>query len=117
MQDYGSIVLIDERYTWHSNRSQISKWLRDRIRIYSSPEELSESFQTFFTEMKSRNFVPKVEQLAQVHLEIDPPEDAKADKKGRRTSKLNGRLHTSNGSEDESKSQEDPHEDPPEYLN
>ena len=47
--------------------------------------------QAFYTEMSSRKFVPKVEQLAQVHLEIDGEvEDVKG--KGRRTSKFNGKL-------------------------
>lgn len=31
-QDYGSIVLLDCRYSYSSNRSQISKWLRESIR-------------------------------------------------------------------------------------
>jgi regulator of telomere elongation helicase 1 len=61
VQDYGSIVLIDERYTWQTNRSQISKWLRDRIKVYSSPEDLGSAMETFFAEMKGRKFIPKVE--------------------------------------------------------
>ena len=32
IQDYGTIVLCDCRYTYQSNRSQISKWLRDSIK-------------------------------------------------------------------------------------
>jgi len=39
--------------------------------VFTSPEELGTNFQTFFTEMESRKFMAKVEQLAQVHLEID----------------------------------------------
>ncbi len=33
VQDYGAIILIDERYTWATNRAQISRWLRDRVRV------------------------------------------------------------------------------------
>jgi Rad3-related DNA helicase len=52
---------VDDRYTWSSNRSQISKWLRDRVRVSNSCEEMADSLAKFFTEMKSRNFVPKVD--------------------------------------------------------
>lgn len=61
VQDYGSIILIDERYDWTSNRSQISRWLRDRIKTYARTEQLVDNLKTFFDEMKSRSFVPKVE--------------------------------------------------------
>ncbi len=66
MQDYGSIVLIDERYTWQTNRSQISRWLRDRIKIWQASDELGTSLHMFYAEMETRGFIPKVEQLAQV---------------------------------------------------
>ena len=49
--------------------------------------------------MKSRNFVPKVDQLGQVHLEIDNDENIK---KAGRTSKL-GKI-VRERSEDETKS-------------
>jgi len=99
VQDYGSIILVDERYSWASNRSQISRWLRDRVRVANSTEDIVESLNRFFTDMKGRGFVPKVEQLAQVHLEIDNEE---GNKKGGKTSKL-GRIGRDK-SEDESKS-------------
>lgn len=75
VQDYGSIILVDERYTWQTNRREISKWLRDRVRVWQSTDDLTSVLLSFFEEMKGRNFVPKVEQLAQVHLEIDEEED------------------------------------------
>jgi regulator of telomere elongation helicase 1 len=61
VQDYGAIILVDDRYTWSSNRSQISKWLRDRVRVSNSCEEMADSLAKFFTDMKSRNFIPKVD--------------------------------------------------------
>ena len=39
VQDYGAILLFDERYTYSSNKDQISGWLRDRIKI---PQQFSE---------------------------------------------------------------------------
>jgi len=71
VQDYGSIILIDERYNWQANRSQISRWLRDRVKVFGNTEELKSSLETFFSDMSARKFVPKVEQLAQIQLEID----------------------------------------------
>ena len=61
VQDYGAIILIDERYSWSSNRSQISKWLRDRVKVQSNSDELVATLDKFFGEMKARNFIPKVE--------------------------------------------------------
>jgi regulator of telomere elongation helicase 1 len=33
VQDYGAIILMDERYVYGSNRNSLSAWLRDRIKI------------------------------------------------------------------------------------
>jgi Rad3-related DNA helicase len=33
VQDYGSILLLDSRYCQDGNRSRVSGWLRDRIRL------------------------------------------------------------------------------------
>ena len=33
VQDYGAILLFDQRYMYQSNRSQISAWLRDKIKV------------------------------------------------------------------------------------
>jgi Rad3-related DNA helicase len=51
VQDYGAIILIDERYNWSSNRSQITRWLRDRVRMSNSTEDLSAQLKTFFQDM------------------------------------------------------------------
>ena len=31
VQDYGAILLLDERFGWASNQKSISKWLRDQV--------------------------------------------------------------------------------------
>ncbi len=61
VQVYGSIVLVDERYTWAANRSQISRWLRDRIKVFGNADDLGTSLRQFFIEMEARKFIPKVE--------------------------------------------------------
>ena len=71
VQDYGSIILVDERFNWGNIRSQISRWLRDRVRVQVNCKDFSGELKTFFADMTSRNFKAKVEQLAQIQLEID----------------------------------------------
>lgn len=67
--------------------------------MQNSCEEMAEGLAKFFGEMKGRGFVPKVEQLGQVHIEIDNDEN---NKKGGKKSKL-GKI-VRDRSEDESKS-------------
>lgn len=88
VQDYGSIILIDERYNWQANRSQISRWLRDRVKVFGNTEDLKGSLETFFSDMAAKKFVPKVEQLAQIQLEIDVEEEKKASGKVSRLGKI-----------------------------
>ena len=61
VQDYGSILLVDERYAYNSNKSQVSKWLRNRITEHSNFAELSVILTDFFADMKARGFVAKVQ--------------------------------------------------------
>ena len=60
VQDYGAVVLIDSRYTFQSNKSQISKWLRDSIKEHSQFDSFDSRIIDFYQLMKSRNFQPKV---------------------------------------------------------
>jgi len=61
VQDYGSILLFDERYTYSSNRSQISKWLRDKIVAHNEFDLMLASLRTFFDKMNEKGFIPKVD--------------------------------------------------------
>jgi len=47
-QDYGSIVLMDSRYTYSNNKSQISKWLRDSIKEPEDYEKFELKLRAFF---------------------------------------------------------------------
>lgn len=60
VQDYGTILLLDERYNYSSNKSQISKWLRDKIKISESYQATDLQLRAFFQKMKTMNFQPKV---------------------------------------------------------
>ena len=61
VQDYGAILLIDERYAYNSNRGQVSKWLRDKIKTPKDFVELDETLNDFFVEMDGKGFVAKVQ--------------------------------------------------------
>lgn len=70
VQDYGSILLFDSRYLWQSNRSQISGWLRNGIKTpvdYGATDLL---LRCFFQKMAVRGYVPKVQQLEQIKIEL-----------------------------------------------
>lgn len=81
--------------------------------MFGNSDDLSTNLETFFKDMASRNFVPKVEQLAQVQLEIDPVEDGNKGKgakdeggiiankrRGGRVS-LTGKINSSANSEED----------------
>ena len=70
-QDYGAILLFDERYNYPSNRSNISRWLRDRIKTPQSYDQLDLQLRAFYKSMACKGFKPKVEQLEQVKITFD----------------------------------------------
>ena len=71
MQDYGSILLFDQRYLYQSNRSQISKWLREGIKVPEKYEDADRHLRCFYQKMAGKGFVPKVKQLEHLKVEFD----------------------------------------------
>jgi Rad3-related DNA helicase len=60
VQDYGAILLMDERYVYSSNQGQVSKWLRNKIQVPKDFVELDATLNDFFEDMSNKGFVPKV---------------------------------------------------------
>ncbi|GER37372.1 Brca1 interacting protein helicase 1 brip1 [Striga asiatica] len=52
--DYGAVIFLDERFHRDRNRTYISKWLRNSIRLYSSFEESLDGLKSFFSDVKVR---------------------------------------------------------------
>ncbi|XP_073282917.1 uncharacterized protein [Primulina huaijiensis] len=52
--DYGAIIYLDERFHKDRNRVNISKWLRDSIKLYNCFEESISSLKSFFRNVKDR---------------------------------------------------------------
>ena len=48
VQDYGSIILCDERFGWRNNKDGISKWLRNSIVLYSEYDKFDLKMRAFF---------------------------------------------------------------------
>ena len=71
VQDYGAILLMDERYIYSSNKGQVSKWLRNQIKVPKNFAELDTMLNYFFKDMINKGFVPKIQQLQQIKLEFD----------------------------------------------
>ncbi|CDW84129.1 regulator of telomere elongation helicase 1 [Stylonychia lemnae] len=70
VQDYGSIILVDQRFGWGGIKNQISKWLRDRILHHDDCHQLIDNLSKFYLIMSKRGFKAKVQQLAQLKLEL-----------------------------------------------
>ena len=66
VQDYGMIVLLDERFKWGSNMKSISKWLRDHIFPAPDFSRFDIKMRAFFQQMSQMNFAPKVKQLEEL---------------------------------------------------
>lgn len=79
VQDFGSILLIDSRFAWPSNRNAISKWLRDRIKIQRHFGICDLELNDFYKLMAQRNFKPKVEQLEQLKVDLGDGNDQDAE--------------------------------------
>ena len=60
-QDYGSILLFDERYSYGQNRSEISRWLRDRIKDTEKYDQLDLHLRAFYQKMACMGFKEKVQ--------------------------------------------------------
>ena len=73
ISDYGSILLVDERY--ENFKDMISKWLKDQINIPKSNAEALKNMEHFFAEMKSRNYVPKARDVGDMVDQADISED------------------------------------------
>ncbi|XP_019099113.1 PREDICTED: Fanconi anemia group J protein homolog [Camelina sativa] len=52
--DYGAIIFLDERYKEERNRTSISKWLRQSIKLYDNFEVSMEGLKSFFNSAKER---------------------------------------------------------------
>ena len=71
VQDFGAILLFDLRYMYQSNKSQISAWLRDRIKVPDRYTAADLQLRAFYQKMAHKGFKPKVEQLEQLRVEFD----------------------------------------------
>lgn len=79
--DYGAIILVDERYTELRYKRLISKWLRDNFQKRIENHDFFNSVKLFFEKMKSKN-LPKKDNLISSNknvgqninqIEINPP--------------------------------------------
>ena len=67
-EDYGNIILVDERFAKSENINSISKWLRGQLEQYSSFSEAIKQYEEFYDEMKKQNFQAKVDKLSKLEL-------------------------------------------------
>ncbi|CAI2381893.1 unnamed protein product [Moneuplotes crassus] len=74
--DYGNIILIDERYENPENKSAVSAWLRDQIKVFSNSELAIQQYQQFYEDMKKLDLKPKVQAVTELELDdIDENDD------------------------------------------
>ena len=59
INDYGLILLVDKRYGESRNKSERSKWLRERQKNFRTFNEATEEIESFFEEMRGLNLQPK----------------------------------------------------------
>jgi len=71
VQDFGAILLFDQRYMYQSNKSQISAWLRNGIKVPDRYPAADMQLRAFYQKMAAKGFKPKVEQLEQLKVEFD----------------------------------------------
>ncbi len=60
--DYGSILLVDERYPNYTD--MISNWLKEQIMIPDTNADVLKNMEEFFRVMKSRGYQPKASHVA-----------------------------------------------------
>ncbi len=54
--DYGAIVLVDQRYSSDWLRRNLSRWIRDKVKVTAKPEECVSQMEEFFGRMKAKKF-------------------------------------------------------------
>lgn len=59
--DYGAILLCDERFSYAQNRNQLSSWLRPHTKVYKKFGEVSLGLTRFFKYARTHFTVPKKE--------------------------------------------------------
>ena len=67
-QDYGSIILLDERYWNSQQRNQFTHWLKHNIKMEEDIVKWKKGFKEFFRLMKEKNFTPKVKRFDQIRV-------------------------------------------------
>eukprot|EP01022_Parablepharisma_sp_SALTPOND_P000088 TRINITY_DN1003_c0_g1_i10.p1 TRINITY_DN1003_c0_g1~~TRINITY_DN1003_c0_g1_i10.p1 ORF type:complete len:945 (+),score=123.31 TRINITY_DN1003_c0_g1_i10:294-3128(+) len=65
INDYGGIVLVDQRYSNDWLKRHLSKWLRDHIKVTDRCEECIELLENFFNVMEKKRFPNRMAQWAQ----------------------------------------------------
>jgi len=60
INDYGAMILIDNRYSADWLKKYLSKWLRDRVKITDKTENCITSLETFYENMKKKCFPQRV---------------------------------------------------------
>ena len=58
-EDYGNIILIDERFAQAQYNQQVSKWLRDSIEVHHSFSQFEAASEQFFDEVSALDLQPK----------------------------------------------------------
>jgi len=74
-EDFGNIILMDQRFADRQNKESISKWLKDQLIEYDDFESAIEDYADFFEEMEQKNFIPKVDRLEKIKLEFNELDD------------------------------------------
>jgi Rad3-related DNA helicase len=52
--DFGAVLLCDERFGEHKSKNQLSKWVRPYIQTFASFDEMITRLGTFFTKLRNR---------------------------------------------------------------
>jgi hypothetical protein len=100
--DYGAIILCDERFAWPKNKFGLSKWIHPFLKEMRGFGDLNQQLIRFFRESKELNLVPHSIQAVQAvpfeddeTLVINPRKKAKVDQEAR-----NETVHSVNSSTD-----------------
>jgi hypothetical protein len=64
--DYGNIILIDERFSQDKYKWYISKWLRNSVKVFGSYDELETDTATFFENVQKLKLKPNITSFDQV---------------------------------------------------
>ena len=78
-QDYGSIILIDERFSLPQFKEKISKWMRDRLIIYENADSLFRHISEFFQSIESLNLTYRKELNLFNEDKLNPEENIEDD--------------------------------------